>query len=304
MSSPSSRTTAALLLLFATASWGSLFHVGKAVVETMDPWWFTFVRYVGAAAVLSIALGMGRGLRWRLLVANAGPLAFYGTAGFGFFSIVVFTGLQMTAASHGAVIMATMPVTTLVVRALLERKAPPAWTIGVAAFAMAGVVVISGVLTGAATHASWEGDTVVLLGTLGWVTYTLGGSRIAGLTTAEYTAFTVLLSLPALALAAGLATAAGIAHLPSAGTLRGAALPLAYLVLVPTVGAALAFNRGIREMGAAHGIVFINVVPVSAMLIGLARGLRPGAAEIAGAALVMAALLIQFRRVTRAAAAA
>ena len=302
MSLPS-RRNAALLLLFATASWGSLFHVGKAVVEDLDPWWFTFVRYVGAAVVLSVALGMGRGLRWRLLLAHARPLAFYGTAGFGFFSIVVFTGLQMTAASHGAVIMATMPVTTLLVRALLERKAPPAWALGIAAFALAGVVVVSGALTGSASRASWHGDAVVLLGTLGWVTYTLGGSRVAGVTTAEYTAFTVLLSLPALAAAAAVATIAGVAHVPSIETLRGSALPLAYLVLIPTVAAALAFNRGIREMGAAHGIVFINVVPVSAMLIGMARGMPPGTAEITGAALVMAALLLQYRRVTRATAA-
>ena len=301
MNSPS-RRNAALLLLFATASWGSLFHVGKAVVERMDPWWFTLVRYIGAAAVLSLALGLGKGLRWRMLVTNARALAFYGTAGFGFFSIVVFTGLQMTAASHGAVVMATMPVTTLLARALVDRKAPPAWALGIAAFALSGVVVISGALTGSSAGASWHGDALVLLGTLGWVTYTLGGSRVPGVTAAEYTAFTVLLALPAMAAAALLATLAGIAHLPSADTLQHAALPLAYLVLVPTVAAALAFNRGIREMGAANGIVFINVVPVSAMLIGLARGMHPGVTELAGAALVMAALLRQHRQASRAAA--
>ena len=42
-------------LLFATMAWGSLFLVGKRVVDVLDPVWFTVVRYA-LATVLLLAL--------------------------------------------------------------------------------------------------------------------------------------------------------------------------------------------------------------------------------------------------------
>jgi drug/metabolite transporter (DMT)-like permease len=43
-------------LLFATTAWGSLFYVGKAMLSSVDPIWFTVLRYPLATAAL---LGAG-----------------------------------------------------------------------------------------------------------------------------------------------------------------------------------------------------------------------------------------------------
>jgi drug/metabolite transporter (DMT)-like permease len=61
---------------------------------------------------------------------------------------------------------------------------------------------------------------------------------------------------------------------------------------VPTVAAAVAFNFGVRRLGAATGTLFINCVPISALLIATALGQPPGAQEILGAVLVGLALVV------------
>lgn len=285
----------ASMLLFATTAWGSLFHVGKAVIAHVDPWWFTAARYAGATGVLVAVLATTGSLRWRLLPPNALRLAFHGIAGYGVFGILVFIGLQWTLPSHGALIMATMPISTIVARSLIDRRLPPAWTFVVAALALAGVFVVSGVAGSANAAASWHGDAVVFLGSLGWVTYTLGTGALPQLDTREYTAFTLVLALPAILLVVALAEALGIAHVPSAPEWAAVAPHIGYTIAVPTVAAALAFNRGVRQLGAVNAMLFINVVPISALAIGIARGQHPTAAELLGSALVVAAIVLQYR---------
>ena len=53
----------------------------------------------------------------------------------------------------------------------------------------------------------------------------------------------------------------------------------------------LAWNDGIKRLGPADGSLFINLVPVVTFGIAIAQGYRPGAAEFAGAALTVAALV-------------
>ena len=288
----------AALLLFATASWGSLFHVGKAVLGHVDPWWFTAARYTGAAVVLITVLAATGSLRWHLLRPNALRLAFHGVAGYCVFGILVFIGLQWTVPSHGALIMATMPISTIVARSFIDRRMPPAWTFGVAALALTGVFVVSGVTGSANPSASWHGDVIVFMGSLGWVTYTLGPGALPQLDFREYTAFTLVIALPVILGVVALAEAAGIAHAPSAAQWAAAAPHIVYTIAIPTVAAALAFNRGVRELGPVNGMLFINVVPISALAIGIARGQHPTAAELLGSALVVAAIVLQYRAMT------
>ena len=288
----------AAMLLFATVSWGSLFHVGKAVLGHVDPWWFTAARYTGAAAVLVGALAATGSLRWRLLRPNVARLAFHGVAGYCVFGILVFIGLQWTVPSHGALIMATMPISTIVARSLIDRRMPPAWTFAVATLALGGVLVVSGVLGSANPSASWHGDAVVFIGSLGWVTYTLGPGALPELDSREYTAFTLVLALPVILLVVALAEASGVAHAPPAAQWAAVAPHIAYTIAVPTVAAALAFNRGVRDLGPVNGMLFINVVPISALAIGIARGQHPTSAELLGSALVVTAIVLQYRAMT------
>jgi drug/metabolite transporter (DMT)-like permease len=67
---------------------------------------------------------------------------------------------------------------------------------------------------------------------------------------------------------------------------------LLYVGLVSSAIAVLAFNYGVRTLGAVTGTAFINFVPVSALLMGVAMGKLPTANEIVGMSMVVGALLI------------
>lgn len=128
------------------------------------------------------------------------------------------TGLAHSVPSHGAVIMATIPMTMQLLRWLLDGVRPARSALLTTGLALAGVVVVSGVLfAGPGGPESTEfGDGLMLAGTLGWVWYTRGAARFADLDVVEYTALTVLASWPVLLLAAVVATALGWASLPNA----------------------------------------------------------------------------------------
>ena len=54
----------------------------------------------------------------------------------------------------------------------------------------------------------------------------------------------------------------------------------------------LAFNYGVRALGAVTATAFLNLVPVSALLMSIALGKPPSANELVGMAMVIGALLI------------
>jgi drug/metabolite transporter (DMT)-like permease len=191
--------------------------------------------------------------------------------------------------------MATMPVSTVLLRWWLDGARPSPRAFSACALALAGVVVVSGVAMGPA-NGSAVGDLIALAGTFGWIAYTRGAAKFPQLSAFEYTAATAYATAPVLLLAAAAASAAGLVHWPSATAVAAHAPAFAYVAVLPTVAAAVAFNQGVRVLGASTGTMFINAVPVSALLIATALGQPPAAHEIAGALLVGAALVLATRQ--------
>jgi drug/metabolite transporter (DMT)-like permease len=69
-------------------------------------------------------------------------------------------------------------------------------------------------------------------------------------------------------------------------------MELAYLVVIAAVLAVFSWNVGIRAVGPVNGVLFINLVPITAFAIGLAQGHVFGPAELTGAALTITALVV------------
>lgn len=287
-------SVAYLALLAATTAWGSLFLVGKALLGVLDPLWLTVVRYALATAMLALLVQAFGRSPWHKLRSHLLRHTLLGLAGYGAFSTLVFIGLRWSVPSHGSVIMATMPFTTLGLRWALDGVRPSGRALAGAALALLGVAAVAGLLGGgeAAAGAAGWGDLLMLAGTLGWVVYTRGAASLPDHGPLEYTALTAAASLPWLAGAAALATACGLAQAPSAVVLAGVAPQLLYVAAVPTVAAALAFNAGVRRLGPAVGMLFLNMVPVSVMAARATMGTMPQANELLGAALVAAALVL------------
>src|SRR5882672_624726 len=209
-------------LLVAASAWGGMFVVSKGVLEHVDPVWFTLISYLISGVLFAVLLLPRGAAPWRNLRANATPLALRGSVGFGVFSVALLTGLAHTEPSHGAVIMATMPITTQFVRWALDGVKPARATLLTSVLALAGVVTVSGVFShhAAGAASTVPGDALILASTLAWVWYTRGATQFAQLEIVEYTALTVLAALPVLALGAVFATAFDLAEVPSAENLQ------------------------------------------------------------------------------------
>jgi len=231
---------------------------------------------------------------WAKLRRHALRHSLVGLAGYGLFSILVFHGLRLSQPSHGSVIMATMPFTTLALRWALDGQRPPLRAVAGAALALAGVATVANLLghAGEINGRMLLGDAITLAGTLGWVLYTRNAAKLPDHSPLEYTALTAVAALPWLALGTLLATAAGLIEAPSSELLAGLSPKLVYIALVPTVAAALAFNAGVRKLGAPMGTLFLNMVPVSVIAVRAVLGDAPHANDIVGAALVGAGLAL------------
>ncbi|HEY9105357.1 MAG TPA: DMT family transporter [Roseateles sp.] len=282
------RPAAITALLFATTAWGSLFLIGKPLTAALDPAWFTLVRYLLATAVLAVLAQLLGDAPWAKLRRHALRHTLVGLAGYGLFSLLVFHGLRLSLPSHGSVLMATMPFTAMGLRWALDGQRPPLRALLGAAMALAGVATVAH-LVGQAGEVNARvllGDALTLAGTLGWVIYTRNAARLPDHSPLEYTALTAVAALPWLALGTAAATLAGWVEAPTPSLLMDLSPRLAYIALVPTVAAALAFNAGVRRLGAPMGTLFLNMVPVSVIAVRALLGQAPQASELAGAALV------------------
>lgn len=292
-----SRAIGFATLTIAAIFWGGLFYAGKGALANLDPFWFTFLRYLCATTLLFIIVASTNKPKWGMLRDNWITLLIFGLLGYGMFGIMVFIGLRISQPSHEAVIMATMPVTTLFFKSIFDKRPPQWWAWGIALLAIFGVSLVSGLWSDGSsiTHSTIIGDMIALIGTFGWVMYTRGQMKVPKLTVVEYTAFTAIASLPGLALIAVVATLLGFAHWPTFAHINAAALDLGYIVIFGTVLAGLSYNRGVRTLGPTMGIIFINLVPISALVIGAVLGSPPKWTEMLGTLCVIAALLIQAR---------
>lgn len=291
MAKPNIVLKGAALLLAATVLWGGMFPVAKDALLVVDAYYLNVLRYgITAAAFLGLLL-LVEGRQALRFDGKFIPACLFGAIGFAGFSLLAFVGLSHSTAVHGAIIMAMQPMIGALVRWLWLGQRPARITFACIALAFAGVflVVTRARLGNLFSGAGW-GDLLILLGAVSWVIYTLGAARFALWSPLRYTALTCLTGEAAIVAVTCAATALGVASPPGLHSLTPVAPQLVYLVLFASIIAVLAWNVGIRCLDPLNGILFINVVPVTAFLIGIYQGQHFVAAELIGAALVIAAL--------------
>lgn len=279
------------LLLTATILWGGMFPVAKDALVVVDAYYLNTLRYGVTAAAFLVVLLLVEGRQALRFEGKFVSACLFGTIGFAGFSLFAFVGLAHTQAAHGAIIMAMQPMIGALTRWLWQGHRPPRITLVCIAAAFVGVflVVTRGQLGNLYSGAGW-GDFLIVLGAVSWVIYTLAASRFPGWSPLRYTALTCLTGEAAILVVTAGATALGLSTTPALHTLYPIAPQLLYLVVFASIVAVLAWNAGMRALDPLSGMLFINVVPITAFLIGIYQGQHFVGAELAGAALVIAAL--------------
>ena len=280
-------------MTLAIVCWTPMFSVAKRTLPLLDAFALGTARYALGVALFVALLGAveGRGSlrfdgRWLL----AGAVGLVGITGFNLF---IWIGLGYTRPEHASVILALQsPLTALAVW-LLRGQRPATFTLGCVAVAIAGVVLVitKGDLANALAGGSLLGDALILLGAISWVTYTLAASRFPGWSPLRFTVLTCIPGAVGLVIANVVAIAVGAAAVPTVATVAAVGWQILYFAVCTVVLGVLGFNAGVRSLGPLNAMLMLNFIPVGVFAIEAALGRSFALVELAGAAVVIAALV-------------
>ncbi|MEO8507432.1 MAG: DMT family transporter [Betaproteobacteria bacterium] len=278
-------------LVVMAVCWGGAFIGGRIAVAEMTPLAAALWRYVIATiALLAVAFALERGLP-RLAARQWLAVALLGATGVVMFNLFFMYGLARVPASRGSLIMALNPAITLLGAVLfLHERLTRNKVFGIVV-ALAGVaIVLSHGNPADLVRGSVGVGEVVLFGCpIAWAAYTLIGKRM--LTGISAIAVTTYAALTGTAMLAVLAAFSGDL-LPPVASLR-AWMAIAFVGLFGTALAFVLFYEGVRTIGPARTSVFINLVPVAAIVFGvLLLGEPLDASMLVGGALVIAGVLL------------
>lgn len=300
------RIPSPLLPAIAGVSWGAMFPIAANAFDHVDPFNITAIRYLGAAIIFAVLLLAfeGRGA----FGYDGHPLrtSYLGTLGFAGFNLLAYVGLAHTEPQNAAVLVATMPLVTVLVRWVRDGVKPHAVTLGLILTAIFGVALL--VTKGNPSHITGGvGDLLVLGAVLCWVLYTTSAAETPTWSPLRFTTLTVLPGAASILVLTAGADLIGQQHLPTAGDVGAVVPAIAFIIVFGAVAAVLSWNAGVRRLGPANTSLFITLVPITAFAVRIAEGARPSAAEFAGAAIILAALVsanLHGRRVARSAVSA
>lgn len=146
-----------LALAFAVLNWAISPSFFKVALEEMEPFAFTYVRFLLICVVSLAVLWWHRrrgGQVWRFERRDILPLILSGLSGYGIYQIFYIVGLNLTTVFASALLMATAPLFSAILLAVLriERVGRAQW-IGVLV-AFAGVALFLFAATGSVQHAA------------------------------------------------------------------------------------------------------------------------------------------------------
>ena len=283
----------AALLGVTVLVWGATFPIGKDAVARIDPYWLGALRYAVVAPLFMLVLWAAEGRRALSYDGRLALAALVGCIGFGGFNLFTFAGMQHTAATHAAIIMALQAPMTAIVHWVWRGVRPARLTLVCMTLAILGVflVITKGDVAAALAGGSLYGDALVFLGASSWVAYVMGVVKFSGWSALRYTALTCAPAAVALVAVALGVTALGVVDAPSVVTLAPIGWELAFLTFLTAFVGVLFWNNGIRLIGPLNAVLFGNLVPVVTFAIRIGQGHRFSAIELAGAGLVVGALI-------------
>ncbi len=270
------------LLLLTTLFWGVTFVLVKEAIAVAGVAVFLAQRFLAAFAALALIAGVRRGLPDRATLARGAVL--------GAALLVVYVtqteGLRLTSATNAAFITGLGVVLVPVVGAavLRQRVGAPLW--GAVALATAGLALLT---TGGRWDATLNrGDLLAAACAVGVAAHLLLTGRYAPGSDVSWLAATQVgvVALGCLALAAARGEPVAVWH-------PDLVWPLAFCALLATAFAFLALTAAQRVLSPTHTAVIVCMEPVfAAAWARVAAGERLATAGYAGAALILAGMLV------------
>ncbi|HUX82232.1 MAG TPA: DMT family transporter [Halothiobacillus sp.] len=278
------------MVIAATFFAGANFVLAGMILPEISTAWAAALRFLlGTLFLLPIILWQ-RAPVIQLIRRNWLAYLILGGVGITGFNLLFFDAMNTTTADNAALIMATNPLITTILAALILRERATIQQLIALPIALFGVMVVitEGDLSHLLTLHVVVGDWLMLGADIAWALYNVLSRRLMPKESSAIVNTTLVMGAGALILTSGAFLHGGPIQMPSAM----AAMALALMVVGGTVAFYLFWNIGIQRLGSGRTAIFMNLVPVFAMLTGIALGTLPTAAQLVGGAIVLGGLSI------------
>lgn len=285
------------LKLFLTAVfWGGTFIAGRILAQEVQPWSGSFLRFLVASVGMIPLVWHFEGRLQPLRKKEVFLVFLSGMTGVFLYNVFFLTGLQTVQAGRASVIVASNPVLISLFAALLFRgeRMTPRKILGVALSVCGAVFVITRghpeeILQGAAGR----GEMFIFGCVASWVSYSLIGKvvmrDVQPVSAVTYACLVGASALLPPALIEGMAGNLGSYSIASW-------LSIVYLGFFGTCIGFIWYYEGIREIGPSRAGVFINFVPISAVVLSFfLLGETVDASLLIGTALVLSGIYLANR---------
>ncbi|MFZ0132192.1 MAG: DMT family transporter [Desulfobacterales bacterium] len=288
-------------LLLTAFFWGGTFIAGRALAGHVAPFSAAFLRFAVAAVFLLLFLLRAEGRIPALRKRQAVPILVLGMTGVFAYNYFFFKGLQLIEAGRAAVIIANNPIGIALFSALLFKERLSRVQVAGILLSVAGAVfvVTRGQPAQLLSGGFGVGELLIFGCVLSWVTFSLvGRSVLKTLSPLAAIFYAALVGTAALFL-----PACGEGLLSSIGRYRVIDwLAIFYLGFFGTVAGFVWYYDGIKKIGPTKAGLFINFVPVSAVVLAffvLGEPITPSL--FAGTLLVVSGVFLTNRRAAPAA---
>ncbi|MEO0407887.1 MAG: DMT family transporter [Cyanobacteria bacterium P01_A01_bin.135] len=254
-----------LKLSAMTVIWGGTFISGRIVTQSLGPFSAAFCRYAIATVMLVALTRWIEGRLPRLQLSQWPAIVLLGITGVFAYNALFFLGLERVPASRAALIVTTNPTVIALGAAIAFRHAlTPLRLVGIGLGLLGAATVITNGMPWLIFQGVSRGDLYLVGCVLSWATYSLVGKAVmANLSPFAAITYACLVGTPMLlgpALQEGL-VADAIAATPTVW------LHELYLAVLGTVVAFYWYYQGLQQLGPAKASIFINFVPVVAVLL-------------------------------------
>lgn len=283
-------------LLLTAVFWGGTFIAGRQVSQHLGSFSIAFLRFAVASAFL---LSLARIREGKFVLPGKGqiiPVILLGLTGVFTYNVLFFKGLQRIEAGRAALIVATCPAFIAIASSiLLKERFSLTRAIGIPLSISGAIVVISkGHLSQLVTGGVGRGELCILGCVLSWAAYSLIGKVVMRqLSPLVSVAYSSLIGAVALLVPASLLDGL-VSNLARASLLDWTSI--VYLAVFGTVIGFVWFYEGVKALGPTRAGLFINFVPISAVILAGLILHEPMTLSLAiGAALVLSGVYLTNR---------
>jgi drug/metabolite transporter (DMT)-like permease len=254
------------LLACATIIWGSAFIGGKIAVNDFEPMTVAFLRFFGATIILIPLLKLKKQWPKQIALKDWGLFFILGLTGIFLYNFAFFLAAKHSPVIKNSLFIATNPIVITILSGWLLREAISKNQIIGLLCAALGVfyVIINGRFSEFLQLGFQPIDGVLLLAVISWALYTVVG-KVVLQKYSPLVSTTFACALGSLMLLPFAIAETSLSDITQASVATW--FWIVEMAVLVTVISFLWWYRGVQEVGASKAALFINFMPISAVLM-------------------------------------